>query len=116
MGTNGLTANEYQFGASVTALYPGRGTAQGLVYTILGLAGEAGEVANQVKKILRDDDGVLTDERKAKLVDEMSDVCWYAAMACDELGVDLGDVMTANLSKLASRAERGTIQGSGDGR
>lgn len=111
-----LTADEYQYGASVTAIYPGRNTVQGLVYTTLGLAGEAGEVANQVKKVLRDDDGTLTGEKREKLVGEVSDVCWYLAMVCDELGVNLGDVMEKNLAKLADRAERGVLKGSGDNR
>lgn len=111
-----ITANEYQIGAAATALYPGRNSVDGLVYTVLGLTGEAGEISNKVKKILRDADGVLTAETRAKLIDEASDVSWYLAMLCDELNVDLSDVFEINLAKLRGRAERGTLQGSGDER
>jgi NTP pyrophosphatase (non-canonical NTP hydrolase) len=109
-----ITANEYQQGAATTAIYPGRGTTMGLVYTVLGLAGESGEIANKVKKVLRDNDGVLSPEVRAKLIDEASDVAWYLSQVCDELSVDLDTVFEINLAKLAGRAERGTLQGEGD--
>lgn len=75
----------------------------GLAYCGLGLAGEAGEVANEIKKILRDDSGQLTASRKAKLIDELGDVAWYLAMCCTELNMDIVEVMRQNLDKLAER-------------
>ncbi len=80
-------------------------------YPALGLAGEAGEVANQVKKWIRDDQGNMTAERKAKILDEISDVLWYAAQLCTDLGASLGEVAEGNLKKLAARKEAGTLQG-----
>lgn len=111
-----ITANEYQQGAATTAIYPGRGTTMGLVYTVLGLAGESGEIANKVKKILRDQNGELTPEVRAKLIDELSDVSWYLSQVADELTVDLDTVFEINLKKLASRADRGVLKGEGDDR
>jgi NTP pyrophosphatase (non-canonical NTP hydrolase) len=75
------------------------------------LAGEAGEVANQVKKILRDNAGELTAERRAKIVDELGDVLWYAAALASDIGISLEEVAALNLAKLAKRFEAGTIQG-----
>lgn len=110
-----LTLNEYQNISRGTAQYPGSGTWVGLVYTMLGL-GEAGELQGQAKKILRDDDYVLTDERRDSMIKELGDVLWYAAAAAQELGVSLEYVAEKNLDKLASRQERGVIAGSGDNR
>jgi len=112
--TNNIYA--YQREARKTAIYPDQGELQGLLYAALGLANEAGEVAGEVKKILRDDDGELTDERYAKLVSELGDVLWYAAQVASEIGVPLNLVTERNLAKLASRAERGVLGGSGGDR
>jgi len=110
-----LTLDEYQRRTQDTAVYPGKGSTLGLYYTALGL-GEAGEVQGKVKKIIRDDNSVLTDEKKTAIAKELGDILWYcAALAC-ELGLSLGEIAEANLSKLASRKERGAIQGSGDDR
>ena len=98
----------YQAGARRTATYPQ--TAR-ITYPALGLAGEAGEVANQVKKILRDDAGQVTSERRAKILDELGDVLWYAAALASDLGASLDEVAEGNLQKLAARAENGTIKG-----
>jgi NTP pyrophosphatase (non-canonical NTP hydrolase) len=98
----------YQQGAHRTVAYP---EAARITYPALGLAGEAGEVANQVKKIIRDDAGQLTPERKARILDELGDVLWYAAALASDLGASLDEVAGANLKKLAMRAENGTIQG-----
>lgn len=110
-----LGMNEYQIAASTTAKYPGAGTWIGLVYTMLGL-GEAGELQGKAKKILRDDDFVLTDERREAMAAELGDVLWYVAMAANELGYELEEIAQDNLSKLSSRSERGVIGGSGDDR
>ncbi len=100
------------------AAYPGAlaGTREAVCYTALGLAGEAGEVANQVKKVLRDDGGAITPERRAALAGELGDVAWYFVMLCRELDLDPGRVLADNVSKLTRRQASGTIQGDGDRR
>lgn len=96
-----------------TATYPfaGLGNVQGLMYVGLGLAGEAGEIANQVKKIARDDGGLATPERIAKIVDELGDVMWYWLRLCYELGLDPYTVLEGNQAKLTTRAANGTLNG-----
>ncbi len=96
-----MNFEEYQAAASRTALYPRR--LENLEYPTLGLAGEAGEVANVVKKIQRDHGGVLTDEVKAKLKDELGDVLWYISACADELDLTLNEIAEYNVAKLASR-------------
>ena len=108
-----MTFNEYQTKSKATAIYP---PAQGLAYVSLGLTAEAGEVANKVKKIIRDDNGQLTPDRAESIAQELGDVLWYAAQIATELGVDLGEVAADNLSKLQSRMDRGQLKGSGDSR
>lgn len=110
-----MTFNEYQDIADDTAIYPNKGTILGLCYTGLGL-GEAGEVQNKIKKILRDDNSILTNERKDGIIKELGGNLWYIAMCAKELGVTLGEVAKINLEELNSRHERGVIQGSGDNR
>lgn len=107
--------NNYQFRAAKTAIYPKEGL-QGLLYTSLGLVSEAGEVAGKVKKILRDDQSVISPDRHEQLVDEIGDVLWYCAMFADELGITLGYAAMRNIDKLEDRMNRGKIQGSGDNR
>lgn len=92
---------EYQKAASVTALYPKR--LNNLEYPTLGLAGEAGEVANIVKKIQRDFGGEITDEVRGKLKDELGDVLWYISACADELGLTLQEIAEFNVGKLAKR-------------
>ena len=111
-----MTFNNYQTNASRTAFYPRKFKNQGLYYTTLGLVGEAGEIANKVKKIMRDNDGKLEKQAKADIFDELGDVLWYCATLADELGVNLKDVARCNLIKLQDRMNRGKIKGSGDKR
>ena len=111
-----MTFNNYQTNASRTAFYPRVFKNQGLYYTALGLAGEAGEVANKVKKVMRDNNGNLEEKAKAEIFDELGDVLWYCATIADEIGVNLEDVAKLNLIKLQDRMNRGKIQGSGDKR
>ena len=105
-----MKMNEYQEQAASTAIY-GNHTNDGLTYTALGLAGEAGEVADKVKKILRGDSIDL-----ATIRDELGDVLWYVAMVAKELGYPLDVVAKRNIEKLASRKERGVTKGDGDNR
>lgn len=99
---------EYQRKARETAVYP---VEMGLPYTALGLVGEAGEVANKVKKMIRDNATL-----GIQVADEIGDVLWYCAMLADELGISLEEIAWRNLDKLRLRKERGTIQGNGDER
>jgi len=114
---SGMTLREYQEWTRATAVYHGRGHAAGLHYTVLGLVGEAGELAQKVKKRLRDAGGDLTapDFRRDMML-ELGDCLWYVARLAEELGYGLDEAAQANLDKLAERRLRGTLQGSGDGR
>jgi NTP pyrophosphatase (non-canonical NTP hydrolase) len=109
-----MRANDYQTAALQTAIYPNQG--QNFIYPVLGLVGESGEVAEKVKKIIRDGDGVLTDPDREKIALEASDVCWYLAVLAYELDYTLEEIMQMNLDKLSSRKERGVLSGSGDNR
>src|SRR5437773_6391206 len=84
-----------------------------IVYPTLGLANEAGEVAGKIKKIFRDKGGMITEEDRQALKHELGDVLWYLTQICTELDLTLAEVAAANLEKLFSRLERGTIQGDG---
>lgn len=108
-----MDIDNYQTEASTTAKYP---EGRGLEYVVLGLASEAGEVAGKLKKIIRDNDGIVTDEHKEALLAEVGDVLWYCAMVALELDTALSRVARGNLDKLMSRNERGVIGGSGDTR
>ena len=110
-----LSFDEYQNSTADTAIYPGQGQLIGLLYVGLGL-GEAGEVQGKIKKVLRDGGGVITPERQAVIAKELGDVMWYVSQTATELGLKLGDIAGANLSKLASRQERGVLGGDGDNR
>lgn len=118
MTLNDLSFTEYQLASAKTAVYPeaGEATLPAIVYTTLGLAGEAGEVPNKVKKILRDNGGVISHEVKEAISAEIGDVLWYVANLASELGYSLEQIAQANLDKLNSRTERGVIAGSGDNR
>ena len=109
-----MTPNEYQTAALKTAIYPNQGN--NLIYPVLGICGETGEVAEKVKKLIRDGDGTLTDPDREKIALEVSDVCWYLAVLSYELDYTLEEIMQMNLDKLASRQERGVLSGSGDNR
>lgn len=100
----------YQKLAKETRAYPeyGKATIGAIAYCALGLAGEGGEVANKVKKLIRDGD---TQERRNQICDEIGDVLWYAAILADEMKMDLGDIAVNNLKKLDDRKRNNTIRG-----
>jgi NTP pyrophosphatase (non-canonical NTP hydrolase) len=100
--------NDYQKQAFTTAT----AESQNIYYITLGMTGEAGEIANKVKKVMRDGKELDLEDIKH----ELGDVLWYVAGLATVLGIDLEDVAQANLDKLASRKERGVIGGSGDNR
>ena len=106
--------NDYQRESRKTALYPNVGS--NAIYPTLGLVGEAGEVADKVKKILRDKKGLFDKESKDAIKFELGDVLWYISQLSSELGYELEEVASSNLQKLNGRKIRGTIQGSGDER
>jgi NTP pyrophosphatase (non-canonical NTP hydrolase) len=115
---NGIIAvmdfKEYQARAWETAMHPNAG--DNYLYPTLGLAGEAGEIANKVKKIQRDRGGVIDDEVREMVKGELGDLLWYAACLATELKLDFNVVAEENIAKLASRKERGTLHGDGDKR
>ncbi len=106
--------NDYQYEASKTAVYPDIGS--NISYPVLGLAGEAGEICNKVKKIFRDAGGIITNEKREDLSTEVGDVLWYVAALCQELNIEMDDVAQYNLKKLNKRKEKGTLKGEGDDR
>lgn len=112
-----MDLNDYQSKTATTAIYPkgAQNVDAGLIYTAMGLAGEAGEILNKVKKVLRGDYD-LNDALRADLSAELGDVLWYVSQLAGELGVNLGDVAIDNLAKLADRKARGTLRGAGDAR
>lgn len=107
-----MNLNHYQDKSRKTALYPEVGNNP--IYPTLGLVGEAGEVADKVKKILRDKKGIFDHTSKEAIKFELGDVLWYVAQLSSELGYSLEEVAQSNLDKLTSRAIRGKISGSGD--
>ncbi len=117
--TNPITLKQYQEKAKETAIYPEEAK---VTYTLLGLAGEVGELCNKLKKLYRDHGAtqlsiftipatVIYDLEK-----EIGDVLWYVAALCSDLGLELNDIGIQNLDKLSSRKERGKIKGEGDDR
>jgi len=86
-----------------------------VTYDGLGL-GEAGEVQGKIKKIIRDNGGLITKEAKYEIAKELGDVLWYIASMSDNLGIPLEDIATMNIQKLHDRHARGTLHGSGDNR
>ncbi len=101
-----------------TAIYPDAttGSATAISYVLFGLGGEGGEIQNKWKKVLRDNEGLLNEDVRQKLIDEAGDVFWYLCRFCDELGVAPSLVLERNMQKLLSRKERGVLGGSGDSR
>jgi NTP pyrophosphatase (non-canonical NTP hydrolase) len=108
-----MELSEYQRLSRRTAEYPREAW---LTYPALGLAGEAGEVAEHAKKVIRDDGGEVTDERRTAMTKELGDVLWYVAQLASELDLQLEEIAQVNLEKLLSRQQRGVLSGSGDER
>ena len=105
--------NEYQQRALETAVYP---EDKKIIYPTLGLTGEAGEVADKVKKVLRDNNQEFDATRRQAIALELSDVMWYCATLANDLGYTLQEIAEMNYAKLKSRQERGKLSGSGDNR
>ena len=108
-----MELNEYQKRALETALYPKEVR---ILYPTLGLTGEAGEVADKVKKVIRDNDGDFSVEKRLEIAKELGDVLWYISTLANDLGYTLEEIGDLNNRKLSSRKERGVISGNGDNR
>ena len=115
-----MTLNEYQKQAITTELMERakelNANDPAFIAKLLGLVGEAGEVAEKFKKIVRDKDGIISDADKKEVTKELGDVMWYVSALSDYLGVSLDEVAQTNLDKLFSRRDRGVSRGSGDNR
>jgi NTP pyrophosphatase (non-canonical NTP hydrolase) len=107
--------DDYQKQALTTAEFSDE-ELKDIMHWVLGITGEAGEIAEKVKKIIRDKNGVFTPEDKVELSKEIGDVLWYLSTLAHQLDVPFSEVANGNLEKLKSRKERGVIGGSGDNR
>lgn len=106
--------DQYQEWTRITAIYPNVGS--NLIYPTLGLVGESGEVANKVKKIERDMEGVISQEMRYKIANELGDVLWYLARLADELKIPLSVIATQNRINLTKRMTSNNLKGEGDDR
>ncbi len=108
----GVSLEKYQ----IDALAESASNGSNVYYPTIGLSGEAGEVANKVKKIIRDCNGIIDEPAREGIKGEIGGVLWYLAAVCTELDFDMSDVAQSNLDALFSRKERGVLKGSGDNR
>ena len=106
--------NDYQQKSRKTAGYPAIG--HPVIYPVLGLVNEAGEVAGKIKKVFRDKGGKVSEETRDALKAELGDVLWYIAQVATELDLTLDEIAEYNIAKLYDRLERGKIKGDGDNR
>jgi NTP pyrophosphatase (non-canonical NTP hydrolase) len=114
-----MNLQDYSDQAISTDLYVRDGQpidSHAMLEKVFGLVGEAGEVAEKFKKILRDKDGQASDEDKKEIMKELGDVLWYVNSVGIYLGFTLDDIASTNLDKVLSRKERGLTRGSGDNR
>ena|SRR3989344_9286460 len=110
--------NEYQELATRTASIPEdkQGTEYALMYFCLGLACETGELIEKIKKVLRNDKGEITREKRELIKLEIGDVLWYLSQIARTCDVPLNEAAKANIEKLADRHSRGVIKSEGDTR
>lgn len=108
-----LSLNDYQRKALETAIFP---TDEKIGYLVIALCGEAGEVADKVKKVFRDKDGIFSEADNKAVALELGDLLWYAANLAHVIGYNLSDIAQLNIDKINSRMERGTLHGEGDNR
>ena len=93
-----------------------KGVGKNFVYPTLGLSGESGEVAEIIKRIIRDKNGAVDEETKAALSKELGDVLWYLTQLATEFDIPLEEIAVNNIEKLKSRKDRGLLHGKGDNR
>ncbi len=108
-----MELNDFQNEANKTAIYP---IEQQIIYPTLGLTGEAGEVADKVKKILRDKNSIFYPDDCHNIALELGDVLWYISTLARDLNYTLEEIAQMNIDKLRSRQERNKLGGSGDDR
>ena len=120
-----MDMNDYQAVAHQTAIYPdlyigvgeiGPNRIAPWLYPSIGLVGEAGELANKVKKILRDHNGEMDGDMRHEIALELGDVLWYVAELAGAIGYSLGSIAEMNEANLRNRAATNSLRGSGDGR
>ena len=109
-----MTFKEYQRLSRKTAIYPGVG--KNFVYPALGLSGESGEVAEIVKRIIREKKGLIDKESKKAISKELGDVLWYLTQLAAEFNISLEEIAKQNIEKLKSRKVRGLLHGKGNNR
>ena len=109
-----MTFQEYQKLSRETAIYPNRD--KNFIYPTLGLAGEAGEVAEIIKRIIRDEEGLIDKRIKSELLKELGDVLWYLSQLATEFNISLDEIAAKNIEKLKDRKERGALHGKGNNR
>lgn len=110
-----MTFEEYQKQA-LTTVISSDSEFRDLLHWVLGINGEAGEIAEKIKKIIRDKQGKVSKADKEELAAEIGDVLWYLAVFAHHLDVPFEKVAKENLAKLHSRKQRGVLGGSGDQR
>lgn len=108
--------DEYQKLATRTATFTGKQAEYALMYVCLGLAGESGELIEKIKKGIRNDDGVFSDEARRLITLEIGDVLWYLSQIARLLDIPFDGAAIANIKKLEDRAARGVLSSQGDTR
>ncbi|RJQ33957.1 hypothetical protein C4568_03425 [Candidatus Parcubacteria bacterium] len=111
-----MNFDEYQKLASRTATFSGKQAEIPLVYVALGLAGESGELIEKIKKVMRNDNGEISEEKREEIKREIGDVLWYLSQISRLCDIPFDDAAVTNIEKLADRAKRGVIKSEGDTR
>lgn len=105
--------NEYQKITNKTRLYKPK-LDHSVIYPLLGLTEETGELIGKIKKIFRDKDGQIDEEDLQALKLELGDIMWNMVVCAEALGLQMSDILEGNLKKLEDRRNRNAIKGSGD--
>ena len=113
-----MKMNEFQKQAIDFALYPENIE---VIYTALGLAGEAGEVCEKIKKIIRSGKDIRTEAKynfvfRGEVAKEIGDCLWYIANICNDFNFNMETIAKMNIDKLEDRRKRGILHGEGDNR
>ena len=108
-----MTFNEYQEKSLITAIYP---TNYKIVYPVLALNGEAGEVAEKIKKVLRDNNGNFSKDKCQEIAKELGDCLWYISAIANDIGYSLDEIAEMNINKIVNRQQNNQIHGNGDDR
>ncbi len=109
-----MTLNEYQQKALHTAASKNKHNE--FFHLVLGLVGESGEIAEKVKKLVRDHKSNLEKLDKEDIAKELGDVMWYVATLAHFLDYNLEEIGEKNIQKLSDRQKRSKLGGSGDNR